>query len=273
MNLHTQKLSAVIEREFRTVTRTRAYILTLLTFVAVLVGLALVGGISGYISVVLNILLPLELLLPVLAAAFGYRSLIADRESGELEMLRTFPISRLTYISGILIGRLTVLLLVVLGTFLVIGISVPLLTPESSQFLQRQTTYNGPLLFIRFGVLTALATTVLFAIMMALSAVSRNSSRGLALVVLGGVGLAIGLDLAIVVGFAVELFPQGWLPWVLATSPLSAFRTLVLGTVIEPAVESQMRTGSVVGSLVSLFLWLSGALIVAVSFVWEPTEN
>lgn len=272
MNQYIQKLSAVIEREFHTVTRTRAYVLTLLTFVAVLVGFALVGGISGYISVVLSLLMPLELLLPVLTAAFGYRSLVADRESGEVEILRTFPLSRSVYVEGILFGRLTVLLMVVLGTLLIIGISVPLLTPESSQFLQRRTTYNGPLLFTRFGVLTALATTVLFAIMMALSAVSRHSNRSLALAVLTGIGLAIGLDLAIVTGFAADLFPREWLPWVLATSPLSAFRTLVLGTVVEPAVESEIRAGSVIGSLVSLFVWFSGSLIIAVYFVWKPTE-
>lgn len=273
MNQYIRQLSAVIEREFRTVMRTRAYLLVSLGFAAVLVGLALVGGVSGYLSVVLNLIVPLELLLLVLTAALGYRALIADRESGELDILRTFPVSRSAYVSGILVGRLTVLLWVVLGTFLVIGIAVPLLTPESSQFLRRQTTYNGLLLFVRFGVVTALATIVLFTIMVALSAVARESNRGLALVILAGVSLAVGFDLAIVAGFAVDLFPGTWLPWLLATSPLSAFRTIVLGTVVEPAVESEMRAGSVTASVASLLLWFAAALKVATTFAWTATET
>lgn len=267
------QLSAVVAREFWTLTRTPAYGLVAFAFAATVLALAVVGGVAGYVPVILNLLTPLEVLLPVLAAAFGYRSILADRESGEVDILRTFPLSRTAYVGGILVGRLTVLLSIVLATLLVLGIAVPFLTPESSQFLRRQTTYSAPLLFVRFSLIIAVGTAVLFTIMMALSAVAREARRGLALVVLAGVGLAVGLDLAIVAGFATDLFDKALLPWLLALSPLSAFRTLVLGTVIQPAIDSSLRAGSLGASLVSLSLWFLAALTATVYLVWRPAER
>lgn len=272
MRQHIRRTAAVAERELRTVTRTRTYGVLSIGFVTVLVGLALTGGVSGYLSTVLNLLTPLELLLPVLTATFGYRALIADRESGELDILRTFPLSRPAYVGGVLIGRLTVLLTVVLGTFVVLGVAVPLITPESSQFLRRQTTFDGLLLFVRFAVVTSLVTVVLLTIVTALSAVARRSNRSLALTGIVVIGLVVGLDLAIVTGSAAGFLPNKMLPWLLAVSPLSAYRTLVLGTVVEPAIETTLRAGSIGASLLSLSLWLLSAVGVAAAFVWTPTD-
>lgn len=268
-----ERLSAVSKREFWTLTRTPVYVLVAVAFAATVMALALVGGVAGYVPVILNLLTPLELLLPVLAAAFGYRSVLADRESGEVDILRTFPVSRSTYVGGILVGRLTVLLTIVLTTLFLLGVAVPFLTPESSQFLRRQTSYSAPLLFVRFCVITALGTVVLFTIMMALSAISRESRRGLALVILAGVALAVGFDLAIIAGFATDLFSEALLPWLLALSPLSAFRTLVLGTVVEPAIDTPLRAGSVTASLLALSLWFLTALAATVYIVWSPVEK
>lgn len=263
------RLAAVFEREYMTVRRTRVYGFVGLGFTALVLALALVGGVSGYISVVLNLLTPLEVLLPVLGAAFGYRALLADRASGELQILRTFPLSRRTYVSGILLGRLLVMLVVVLVPLVLVGLAVPLLTGGSSEFLLRRTTYNGPILFVRFCVLTATAAVVFFTTLAAVSAAAADSRRAIALAVLSVVGLAIGLDIAIIAGIATDLVAPELLPWVLAVSPVSAYRGLVLALVVEPATAGSLQSGSVVANLLGLTVWLLGTVAVSFRLAWD----
>ena len=260
---------AVFDREWKTVARTRLYWVVAVGFAVTVLVTSLIGGISGYVAVVLKLLTPLEILLPVLGAAFGYRALLVDRASGELAMLRTFPLSRLAYVSGVLVGRLTLLLGVVTTSLLLVGLVVPFATGGSNQYLLRQTTYNGPLLYVRFTVLTALATVVFGTVVTAISAAASESRRAVALAVLLVVGLTIGLDLAIVTGYAVDVFSKETLPWLLAMSPASAYRGLVLELVIEPAAASSIEGGWVLANVIGLLVWLVGSLAVATRLIWD----
>ncbi|MFB6102491.1 MAG: ABC transporter permease subunit [Haloplanus sp.] len=264
----THRLTAVFEREFATVIRTRVYGVVGVGFVATVVALGLVGGVSGYVGAILNLLTPLAVLLPVFCAALGYRSLLTDRESGEADVLRTFALPRWAYVGGVLLARLTVVVLIVLLALVVVGVAVPLFSRGSSEFLLRRTTYNGPLLFVRFSVLTAIATAVFFTAVTAVSAAASRSRRALALGVLLVVAFTVGLDLVIVAGIATDVFTPDLLPWLLALSPVSAYRGLVLALVVEPATASSLQAGSAFANSLGLVGWFAGSLAAATKLVW-----
>ena len=84
---------ALFVRELRTVVRTRVYLLVALGVWALVVALVATGGggQSGYLPAVVDLLLPLELLVPAIAIAVGYRSVVADLERGELAPGCTWP--------------------------------------------------------------------------------------------------------------------------------------------------------------------------------------
>lgn len=269
MTTATTRLVAVFEREFNTIIRTRVYGIVALGVVSAIVVLGLVGGVSGYIGVILNLLTPLAVLLPVFCAAFGYRVLVVDSESGELDVLRTFSLTRGVYVSGVLLGRLTLMVPVVVVALAIVGIAVPLFTGGSSEFLLRRTTYNGPLLFIRFCVLTAIATVVFFTIVAAVSAAASRSRRAIALGVVLVVALTVGVDLVIVAGVATEIFSSDLLPLLLALSPVSAYRGLVLAFAVEPATASPLQAGSAFANFLGLLGWFAGSLTVATNLVWK----
>lgn len=264
-----ERFLAVYEREFTTVVRTRVYGIIALGFVLIILGLGLTRSVSGYVSVILNLLVPVEVLLPVLCAAFGYRALLADRESGELDMLRTYPLTRVTHISGVLLSRLTFVLLIVMLSFLFVGILIPVLKQGGSEFLLRRTSYNGPVLFVRFGVLTSVSSVVFLAIITAISAAAGRSQRMVAVAVFAVFGFALSFDLALVGGFATDVFAPRPPSWMLAVTPTSAYRGLVLRFVIEPASASSTRSGSAVANVVGLFVWFVGSFATAVYFDWK----
>ena len=73
-------LRTIVGRELRTVVRTRTFLLLGFALTAVLLGAAWVGGGlgAGYVATTVDLLTPLELLVPIVAVAFGYRAVLAD---------------------------------------------------------------------------------------------------------------------------------------------------------------------------------------------------
>lgn len=269
MSTDHDRLVATFEREFRTVVRTRVYAVVALGFALSVLTLAIVGGVSSYVGVVLDLVVPLEVLVPVLSAAFGYRALLADERSGELPIVRTFPLGRTTYVAGILLARAVAVVVAVLVPLLVLTVTTPLLTGGSSRYLLRQTTYDGPVLFVRFTLLTLVASVVFLAAVLAVSAVARRTRSAIALVTVLLVALTVGLDLLIVSGYALSLFSPETLPWLLPLSPASAYRGLVYGLVIDPATAASLQAGSTLLNAGGLLVWFLLSVAGAVSFVWE----
>ena len=259
----------VFRRELRTLWRTRSIWILAVGFLGLTLGTALLGGASGYVPLSLSLLTPLELLLPVLTVAFGYRAVLADRERGELRILRTYPIESETFTGGVYAGRLAGLLSIVVGSLLITGVLVPLVRP-SPAVLTRTGGLDSPLLYLRFVVLTAVFAAVLLAVMVLLSSTVRNARRGLVLSVILVITLAVGFDLAIILGLAGNLLAPESIPWYLAMSPVSAYRGLVLSYVVSPAVTTSVEPAAPLVSIASLLLWFVFSLMTAAWLVWRP---
>lgn len=253
-----QRLTVVLDHEFRDVLRTRSLWLLALGYAAVVLGLTSAGGVAGLLPVVLDLLGPLQLLVPVLAVAFGYRAVLGDAEREELDVLRTFPLSRRAYLLGAYLGRAAALLAVLLAPLLVAGAWGSVAGGPGSEFLASHAGQDSPAAFSRFLVLTAFYGVATLAAAVALSALATGPRAGLALgvglVVLVGVGFDLGLVALLTGGF----LPDGALPWLLALSPASAYRGLVLAFTVGSGGTAP------VASVAGLLLWLVVSLAVAI---------
>ena len=265
---HDQLLT-VVERELRSVRRNPALLALVGGLVLVVVGVARLRG-AGYIPLALDLVTVLEFLLPVVAFALGYRSLLADRVRGELDMLRTYPIDRTTLVVGIFLGRAIPLLAGLIGSLVVAGVVVSMVGGPRSTVLATHTGGDAPVLFGRFIVLSAAFALVALAVALAISASAASARRALALA--GGllVALVIGFDLAVIGGLGGGLVPDPLLEWLIAVSPNSAYRGLVLETVVAPVSADGGATANPAASAIGLGAWLLGALGVAVRSVWSP---
>ncbi|MFC7081678.1 ABC transporter permease [Halorussus caseinilyticus] len=119
------RLFAVVGRELTTVVRTRAFLALAGGFAAVVAVLAWTAGAVGYVPLVLDLLTPVEVLVPALALAFGYRSVLGDDERGELDVIRTYPVSRATFVLGVYLGRAAALLVALVVPLLGVALLYP----------------------------------------------------------------------------------------------------------------------------------------------------
>ena len=256
-------IESLLRRELRTAVLTPAVaVLGAITAVVVL-GLTIVGGgyRAGYVAVIIELLVPVQLLVPVLAFALGYSAVWGDKRRGGLDVLRTYPVSPWQYITATFLGR---------GSALVVLLSVPLsvvlmLTAVGGQpplpMYASHTMGDSPLLFVRMALLTILFALVMLAVGIAMSSLvgtSRGALIGGATVVLV---LAFGLDLAIMQGFSLGVLDS--LSTALALSPLSAYRGLVLQTAVLSTTGTGPQAAAPLVSLVSLLVWGVGSLLVA----------
>ncbi len=259
---------AIVDREFRTVLRTRIYGLLALGFVVLVVALAWAGGAAGYVPVALGLLTPIEVLIPGLAVAFGYRAVLGDVHRGELELLRTFPVSRAGVILAVYFGRAAVLLPVVIVGLLLAGLLVPFTGGAKTSVIASHAGADTVLLYLRFVVLTAIFTLVALGVAIVVSTIARSIRGAIVL----GIGfillLVVGLDLGLVGALAGGV-PEWLLPWLLAASPNSAYRGLVLVSVSGPVTTSGIRTAEPLASLLGLLVWWLGPLALAARTVWD----
>lgn len=267
------RLLAVVDREVATVLRTRSYVAVALGYAAIVVGLAVVGGESGYVPLTVDLLTPVELLVVPLATAFGYRAVLADTEGKEIEALRTYPLSRAAYVLGVYLGRLAVLLAVVVTPLIVAGLLVPGTGGQGSGVVASHETAGSVFLYLRFVVLAAVFAAVVLAAAIAVSTVARTGRSALALAVVLVLVLVIGADLGIVAALGGGLVGDDGLALLIASSPASAFRGLVLGTVVSVVGSETVRAGSAVANVVGLALWLVGSLALAVVTVWPSVDG
>jgi ABC-2 type transport system permease protein len=262
-------LLAVAQREFLTVLRTPMTLLLAGGFVALVVATAWLGASGAYLALVLDLLTPVEVLVPVLAVAFGYRALLSDRESGELETLRTYPVSAGRYVAGVFLGRAVALLAAVLVALAGTGVVVPLTAAPERSVIASHATVDSPALFLRYVLVTALFALVVLAVALLVSAAARSTRGGLALATGAVLLLVVGLDSAIVGALSGGLVSGEGVAAVLAVSPTSAYRALVFQTSLAPAGVAVPEGPAALVAALGLAALLVAALGLAAWLAWR----
>ncbi|MFK8212453.1 ABC transporter permease [Haloferax volcanii] len=262
-------LFAIAARELRTVVRTPAVVALSVVFGLTVVAVAAAGSGArgGYVPLVLDLVPFVEALVPLLAVALCYRAVLSDRESGELDVLRTFDVSRPAYVGGVYLGRGLALAFVVFGSLLAAGATVPVLSPPDPTFLALNEAADSPVAFLRFAVLAVLFALAVAAVALAVSAAARTARQAIALAVGLLVAFVVGIDAAAVAGLASGTLGIDAVPLALAVSPNGAFRSLVVGVAVETG-----GGGSPAAALAGLVGWVVVALAVAVLTAWRPVE-
>ncbi|MFC4407584.1 ABC transporter permease [Haloarchaeobius iranensis] len=275
MSGETDDLFAVVERELTIVARTPAYIATAVGFAAVVWWLAYASSLTGYVPLVADLLTPVEVLVPLLAVAFGYRAIQADAASKELDVLRTYPLRPRTYVVGVFVGRATAVLSLVFVTLLVAGLFVPLFGPPANPVIATHGG-DGPFgTYLRFVLLATCYAAVVLAAVVAVSTVAARGRTVIAAAVGVFVLLTVGLDLGLVAALSSGVVDPDALRYLLALSPNSAFRGLTLALSIRTVEAATLPVSAVLANVVGLALWLVGSLVLAALSVWSdpPTER
>ena len=258
-------LKRLVRRELSTALRLRTYVGLWFGLVGVFLGIAWFGGGMqvGYVSTIIDLLTPLELLVPVVAFAFGYRAILDDERRGILDVLRTYPLPSWQIVVGVYLGR-AIGLVTVLSTALSFLV-FPVFVTEAYRplFYATHTGPDSPGLFLRFIVLTACFALVVLAISIAISALVSTARTAIMAVGLALFALLFLADITLVFGLSRGLFEEASLINWLAISPLSAYRGLVLETTVAVTAGTGPRTASPIASVVGLCVWGIGSLAIA----------
>ena len=260
---------SVFHRELATIRRSRAYLGLAGGFLMAVVGLTLFGGgvATGYVPLVVDLLTYVEVLVPAVAFALGYRAVLDDRTNGELAVMRTFPLSRASYVAGVFAARGLALAALVVVPLAVVGV-LAFLQPEQAGSIYATTTgADSPVLYVRFVALTVLYGLVSLAAAVAVSATARSVRSGVVVAVLAVAVLSLGADLLLLGGLARGAVGDGALGTTLVLSPASAYRGLVMTSVVG-ATTAGATLVSPLAAAGSLVAWAAGLLAVAVRRVW-----
>lgn len=263
------QVRTVAQREVSTVCRTRLLLAFLAGYLGLVWGLAWLSATGTYVGLALDLLTPTEVLVPVLGFAVGYRSILSDRRRGELDTVRTYPLSRAAYVAGIYLGRGVVVVATVLLGLLGSAALVPLSQGREVAIIASHATVDSPLLFGRFVVLAVAFGLVALALALLVSAAARSSRGGLALAVGAVLAMIVGADSTLAVALTQGLVSPERLTWLLAVSPNSAFRSLVFATVLSPVGASAPIGAGTVASVLGLVGWIAVALGGATVAAWR----
>jgi len=269
------RVFVVVDRELRTLVRNRALLVVAAAFFAVIVGLGALSrdAAGGYVSLTYDLLLVVEVLVPTIAFAFVFRSIRGDDERGELDVIRTYPISRLEYVLGVFLGRALGLLVLVLAAFGVAGALASGSGGAPQTFLATHDAGDTVLVFVRFVLLVAIYALVVAALALAVSAATRTNRGALAAAVGGVVVIAIGLDLALLTLVSSDVIGGNAIALFEGLSPASAFRGLVFELALGPALAAEPGDGmaSPLVCSISLLGWLALGLGMATVAVWQES--
>lgn len=257
-------VAAYTWRDLRTAVVTPSTLALCLGTAVLVLALAVAGGSfeAGYVGVMLDLLLPLQLLVPVLAFAIGYSTVVGDRRRGELDLLRTYPVRGWQLIIGSFIARGLALVVAIAVPLVVVGALAALGEPPRVPMYATHTGGDSPVLYLRFLILTIAFALAMLAIAIGLSALVSSHRSALIAGALAVVALVVGLDIAVIVGFSSEIIGVDALVETVAISPLSAYRGLVFETGIQVVAETGPATASVPASVASLVAWTVTSLVV-----------
>lgn len=258
-------LRTIVFREVDTAILQPSYAVFLTVLTAVVLGVAWSGGgiQAGYVPTVVDLLTPLELLIPLVAIALGYRAIRNDERRGELDVLQTYPVAAWHLVVGVYIGRAIGVVLAVVVPLALVMLPVAAYGSPPPLIYATHSGADSPWLYLRFLVLTVLFALVLLAIAVAVSTLVTTTRTAIAAGTLTLVILLFGLDIGIAYGFAGGYFGETSLIHSLALSPLSAYRGLVFETAIAVASGTGPQTASPMSSVIGLSLWGLGSLFVA----------
>jgi len=259
-------LKRIFRREVDTSVAQTSYAVFFVVLTLVLLGLAWIGGgiHGGYVPTVVDLLIPLQLLVPVIAVALGYQAIRNDERRGELDVLETYPVSAWQLVFGIYLGRAVGVVLAVLVPLLVLILPITVVSDPRPLVYATHTGADSPLLYLRFVMITVLFALVMLAIALAVSSIVSTARTAIAAGAVTLIVVLFGLDIAIAYGFAAGLIGESGLLYSLAVSPLSAYRGLVLETAIVVVAGTGPQTASPVASLGALLVWGGVSLGVAV---------
>lgn len=258
-------LRTIVRRELSTAVGRRTYLALWFGFVGVLLGITWFGGglHAGYVSTIIDLLTPLELLIPVFGFMLGYRAILDDKRRGVLDVFRTYPVSAWQIVTGVYIGRAIGLAAVVSSALSVL--IYPIMLTDSQQYLFYATHTGGDSIghFLRFIVLTVAFALVMLAVAIAISALVGTTRTAIAALGLTLFGLLFAADIGLVFALSRGILAEESLVSSLAISPLSAYRGLVIETTVIATAGTGPRTASPLASALGLFVWWLGSLLVA----------
>jgi ABC-2 type transport system permease protein len=266
-----ETLQAVTARELLTVARSRSSLVLLAGVTVILFSILFSGGATHrYLPTAVDLLLPLEFLVPAVAIALGYRPLAEDVRRGELDILETYPLSTSTYVFGVFLGRALAVLVVIGLPLVFVGSYVALTTPDVPSILTTQQGADSPFVFVRFVALTLFFGLVVLSMALAASALARSRRSALVVGIVVLALVVIGADLLVLRGFSGGTISSEALLTVLSLSPTSAFRGLVFETVISAAVDTGRRQAAPALSVVGLLFWLVLSLgVTTLTLAWR----
>lgn len=259
-------IGTVFRREIATIARTPGYSVLPLGLFAVLGGIVAVGGggTTGFVPAVVDVLLPAELLVPLVAVVVGYRALLTDTASGEIAVIRTYPVTVTGYVGGILLARLVAVLVIVLIPFGLIGVYIWLTAAPDTGIFATHTGVDSPVLYLRFLALVAGLGAVFLTLSAAISALVSSRQSAIALAVIALVAGTLGGDLAILRGLTSGTAPSE-ISAQLVRTPNGAFRGLVFEYVIGVSFTPDTSVVAASRAVASMVGWT--ALGVGVSVI------
>lgn len=133
-----------------------------------------------------------SLLVPVLAVGFGTWTVLADAHRGELDVIRTYPVDRVTYVLGAYLGRAVGLLVTMVVPLVLLVLVTPVVREPATSVLASHGTVDSPTYFARFVVLTGLYGLVALALAMAVSSLARSRRPGVAAAILAVLVVGLG---------------------------------------------------------------------------------
>lgn len=251
-------------REFSTVVRTRSYALLSVGLLAVFTGTVGIGGgfEGGYVPTAVDLLLPLELLVPVAAVALGYRAF--GGENDDRPVLLSYPVSKRSLVAGVFAGRLVGLVGIVGSPLIVVGLAVSYVGGPESRVFATHGGADSAILFVRFLALTISFGAVVLAMAIAASVFVRTSRAALVAAFAVLVVVVAGGDLSALAGITTGVIDGEGLGTALAVSPNAAYRGLVLETVVG-AVADRDGAINVPVAVAGLAGWLLVSLGVIVA--------
>lgn len=268
--MNYRKIAALVRRELRTVARTPAYLGVSFAYASVVVALAWYsGGIeSGYLAASAAMATAQELLVPVVAFALGARVVVSDRATGELEVFRTYDVTREEYLAAVYVGRFLVVAAVIAAPLAVVGIATWLHSEPVTTLRAWHGGVDSVLLLARFTVLTVAFGGCMLALALAVSTVSDNARTALALAVAALIAAALAADFAAFSGLVGGYVDESVVVWLTALTPNTAYRGLVLETVVGAAVGGTRAT-SPVASVFGIAAWTTLSLVLARTHLWN----
>ena len=254
----------VFAREVRGLVRTRVLFVLLATVAVFAFGAARAGGgpAGGYVPTVVDLLLVVELLVPVVAFAIGYRAIADATARGEPAILETYPLSPWTYVAGVYAGRAVALLAVVLVPLSILGVVVATTAGPATTVFASHRGVDSPLLFVRFLSLTAVFALTTLAIAVAISALADSRRRAILLALVGLLVVVVGADVAVLRTMTGGLVGVE-LDALLGLSPASAYRGLVFETVLYVAFSGRSSFVAVPVAAAGLVAWSVASLLIA----------